>query len=152
MEYAVEDLVDYREPMKLIDGIVDHSDEATICLFRPMDDDIFVEGGVVSDSYLLEYMGQGAFIREKIIQQESSNRSYRQGLFLGARDVEFHESSVEVGEDYWVRAEDFHRDDDIVSSRCSITLADDTDEVFVTGRLTAMLTDEITSLEDISHE
>jgi predicted hotdog family 3-hydroxylacyl-ACP dehydratase len=152
LDYDIEELVPYRGSMKLIDAVVKHGSDATVCEFSPESGAIFAEDGVIPRSYLVEYMGQGSFLREQIVQRTSSEKSYHQGLFLGGRDVKFHGGTVEVGQTYWVRAEDFLRDRDIVSSRCSITVAESPDDVLVTGRLTAMLTDELTSLEDLSNE
>lgn len=138
--------------MELLDELVDHGDQRTICGFYLTANAIFVEADNLPWSFVPEYLGRAAFLREQLIRRQKSSNQLKQGIFLGAREVQFNGPPPQVGRNYWVVANNFFRNEGLATSRCKLTPADDPETVLASGRLSARLTESDAFLEGLRDE
>jgi predicted hotdog family 3-hydroxylacyl-ACP dehydratase len=103
----IEDLIPHRAPLRLLDELVSHSAEVTMCRVRITPESTFVRQGQVPCLVAVEYIAQciGAHSTlESIRAAGGAPVSPRIGYIIGVRTFELHRSHFLVGDELMVSA------------------------------------------------
>jgi predicted hotdog family 3-hydroxylacyl-ACP dehydratase len=104
---SIEDLIPHRPPMRLLDELVSHSDEATLCRVRITAGSTFVRHGQVPALVAVEYIAQCISVHatmQSIRAAGGAKVTPRIGYLIGVRQFELHRSHFLVGDELMVSA------------------------------------------------
>ena len=130
----VAELVPHAPPMLLIERILEHTDDYTVCSVRPEDSALFAESGGRIPSWLgLEYMAQCAAVHGGLAARDRGEPP-KPGLLLGSRRLQLHTPAFEAGDPLRVVARHHRGELGLVTFDCRVE-SEAGDEVLAEGRV-----------------
>jgi len=106
--------------MVLLDRLVDHDEESTMCRVVIRPDSLFVSDGQVGPWVGLEYMAQ-TIAAHGGLAAVKAGQPIRMGFFLGCRSIDLSSGPFHVGQTLHVRARHLWGDEQLMKFSCSIT-------------------------------
>ena len=131
-ERRLEDFLPHRPPMLLIDEIVEVSNDHAICRAAIKPDCVFLQGGVVHASAMIEVMAQCCVVVAS--ERSAGGERPRLGFIVSCREVDFAVDSFAVGDELVVTAKRVHGQHQLAVFACSVV---QNDQVCVTMQLSA---------------
>ncbi len=121
MTWTLLDVLPQKPPMVLLDAIVSHTDDETVCSVRidPASPFASTDGSIPS-WLALEYMAQCAAAHSGVCDREKGN-AIRLGFLLGSRRVTFHVPHFDAGVQLSVSAKSTWNDGELASFACSVS-------------------------------
>jgi len=116
----VVQLIPHREPMILLDELVDWSEDGrSVCRFTVRDDARFVEGGRLETAFMMEHMAQAVAVCLGYAAYRGG-RGVRVGMIVGCRTFECLEPEAKIGEVLTVTAEQRSANLTVSSFECTV--------------------------------
>jgi len=99
VEYHIEELIPHRGPMLFLERVLSADGKSMRCLAVVDETRLFLSDGVLESCALIEYMAQAmaAFVGYKGRLQGGANICH--GYLVGARNVEFVDADIRVGDE-----------------------------------------------------
>ena len=117
----IEELIPHKPPMILLDDVLSHADDATVCRVRIGPTSPFVRSdGAVPSWVALEYMAQCTAAHAGL-RARDGGRPVRPGFLLGSRKVVLHEARFRAGQELAVSAREAWTDGELASFECSVS-------------------------------
>jgi len=139
-------LVPHSGPMSLLDRVLAHSLEQTVCSVDPADSRMFAEKDGRVPAWLgLEYMAQCIAAHGGLVAR-SLGEPPRPGLFLGTRRAEFASAYFERGAELHVTATHHRGETGLVVFDCDVRPAMG-GEPLVKGRMNVYIVEDWNALE-----
>jgi predicted hotdog family 3-hydroxylacyl-ACP dehydratase len=115
-----EEVVPHQPPMSLLDVVVAHDAETTVCDVRITPQSPFFEKGRIAAWVGLEYMAQTVAAHAGMISRRKGQPP-EIGFWLGTRRADFHTRGFRAGQRLRVRARRTWGEGDMFSFDCMIT-------------------------------
>jgi len=142
----ISTLVPHSGPMSLLDAVLEHDRERTVCSVDPERSGLFAEAdGRVPAWVGIEYMAQ-CIAAHGGLAARAQGAPPRPGLFLGTRRVEFGRSHFHPGETLLVTATHHHGESGLVAFDCEVR-ATTGGEPLVNGRMNVYIVEDWNALE-----
>ena len=139
-------LVPHSGPMSLLDAVLEHSRERTVCSVDPARSRLFAEpDGRVPVWLGLEYMAQ-CIAAHGGLAARALREPPRPGLFLGSRRVEFGSAFFRPDQVLHVSAAHYRGETGLVAFDCDVRSAAGGDPL-VKGRMNVYIVDDWNALE-----
>src|SRR5689334_9290282 len=120
VRWTLLDVLPQKPPMVLLDSIVSHTTEETVCSVRIGPASPFAEAdGSIPSWISLEYMAQCAAAHSGLVER-GKGKPIRLGFLLGSRKVTFHVSRFAAGAQLRVHARVVWDDGELASFACSV--------------------------------
>ena len=128
----ISTLMPHRDPMVLLDRMIDWSPGKTSCAFRVRSEARFVEEGLLSAPFTIEHMAQAVAV---CLGYEAylGGRGVRVGMIVSCREFRAFRRSASVGDELIVRVERDRGNETLSHFRCEVHLDD---ELFADSTLT----------------
>lgn len=144
----VAELIPHSDTMVLLDRVLEHELEYTVCSADPDSNSIFSDrDGRVPSWVGLEYMAQCAAVHGSLANR-SQDRSPRPGLLLGSRRLLLHADVFPTGSDLLITARHHLGESGLVAFDCSIRSATDR-EILAEGRVNLYILEDWSELGGI---
>ena len=144
----VAELIPHSDTMVLLDRVLEHELEYTVCSADPDSNSIFSDrDGRVPSWVGLEYMAQCAAVHGSLANR-SQDRSPRPGLLLGSRRLLLHADVFPTGSDLLITARHHMGESGLVAFDCSIRNAADR-EILAEGRVNLYILEDWSELGGI---
>jgi len=119
-KWSLLDVLPQRPPMVLLDSIVSHAADETICAVHIDASSPFASAdGSIPSWIALEYIAQCAAAHSGICEREKGN-PIRLGFLLGSRKFALHVSRFEAGAELLVSAKSVWDDGELASFSCCV--------------------------------
>ena len=145
---SIEKLVPHSDAMLLLDRILEHDTEQTVCgAVADFNVHFMDSGGQVPSWVGLEYMAQCAAVHGGL-SDHGRNQTPRPGLLLGTRRLRLHTDVLPNGEELRVTARHHMGTSGLVAFDCSIHSAAD-GEILAEGRLNIYILEDWSELGEM---
>lgn len=147
----IASLVPHSGPMCLLDAVLEHSRERTLCSVDPARSGVFAaDDGRVPAWLGLEYMAQ-CIAAHGGLAARASGEPPGPGLMLGSRRLAFAVDWFAPGEPLLVSARHHRGETGLVAFDCDVRLAPDC-EPLVAGRVNVYIVDDWNALEGVADD
>ena len=117
----VAELIPHKPPMILLDDVLSHAADATVCRVRIGPTSPFVRGdGTVPSWVALEYLAQCTAAHAGL-RERDGGRPIRVGFLLGSRKVLLHVARFHPGQELAVSARETWTDGELANFECSVS-------------------------------
>ena len=100
----IEDLIPHRPPMRLLDELLEHDAQATVCRLRITPTSSFLHGGRVPALLAVEYTAECIAAHSTLASSAGVPHQPRIGYLIGIRRFELHRSFFALGDELLVTA------------------------------------------------
>jgi len=143
---AIGELIPHSGPMSLLDRVLEHSQERTICRVDPSGSAVLARpDGSVPAWVALEYMAQCVAVHGGLAAR-SVGKALRPALLLGSRRVRFDARDFAPGDILRVTAHHHAGESGLVVFECDVARESDADAL-VQARLNVYIADDWRELE-----
>jgi predicted hotdog family 3-hydroxylacyl-ACP dehydratase len=144
---TVEELVPHSDSMLLLDWVLEHESDFTICSATADSGAHFADpGGSVPSWVSLEYMAQCAAVHGGLADR-NRDKAPRPGLLLGSRRLLLHTDTLPTGQELHVTARHHRASAGLVAFDCSIR-SETTSEILAEGRINIYILEDWGELEE----
>jgi predicted hotdog family 3-hydroxylacyl-ACP dehydratase len=145
---SIEELIPHSDAMLLLDRILEHEPEHTICGAAADSNLHFIDSdGRVPCWVGLEYMAQCAAVHGSLAGR-GRNQTPRPGLLLGTRRLQLHADTLPSGEELRITARHHRGESGLVAFDCSIHSAV-SGEILAEGRVNLYILENWDELGDL---
>ena len=117
----IAELIPHKPPMILLDDVLSHAMDATVCRVRIGPSSPFVRGdGTVPSWVALEYMAQ-CIAAHVGLRERDAGHPIRPGFLLGSRKVVLHAARFQPGQELAVSAREAWTDGELATLDCSVS-------------------------------
>ncbi|MEO6709338.1 MAG: 3-hydroxylacyl-ACP dehydratase [Planctomycetota bacterium] len=122
--WTLADVLPQKPPMVLLDSIVSHAADETVCSVRIDPTSPFAGAdGSIPCWIALEYMAQCAAAHSGLLTREQG-KPIRMGFLLGSKKITFHVQHFEAGSELRVTARSAWSDGELASFACTVHASD----------------------------
>lgn len=113
------DLVPHRGPALLLNRVLSHHTQQTVCLALLTESHPYLQGGLLNAAILLELMAQTTAVHARLLEHESEAPP-RLGYIVGAPQLEFLRDHFQPGEELQVTVEPLFTQGQLAQFACRV--------------------------------